>query len=235
MVATFDELYDSAAKLKGGRKALEALLPKLKSPAQLKKIPDDRWLSAMTKRIFQAGFSWRVIEDKWPGFEDAFEGFDVARWTLMSDDDVDRLARDRAIVRNPQKIRTVGANAVFLADLAREYGSAAKCFADWPNEDFVGLLELLKARASRMGGATGAFFLRGMGKDSFMLSGDVVKALVREGVIDKAPTSKKALAAVQAAFNAWCAESGRPLAHVSRVLAATVDSPPPERPQVGLR
>lgn len=235
MVARFDELYDMAAKLKGGPKELEKLLPQMKTPAQLKKIPDDRWLAAMTKRIFQAGFSWKVIEDKWDGFEEAFEGFDVGRWTLMSDDDVDRLAKNKAIVRNPQKIRTVGANAVFLADLAREHGSAAKCFADWPNEDFVGLLDLLKTRGSRLGGTTGTYFLRGVGRDSFALTRDVVAALIREGVIDKPPTSKKALAAVQAAFNDWCAESGRPLAHVSRVLAATIDSPPPDGPRVGLR
>ena len=32
----------------------------------------------MTRAIFQSGFSWKVIEAKWPGFEEAFDGFDVA-------------------------------------------------------------------------------------------------------------------------------------------------------------
>ena len=55
-----------------------------------------------------------------------------------------------------------------------------------------------------------------------MLSADVVTALIRQKVIDKAPSSKKALAAVQDAFNAWRAESGRSLAEISRTLACTV-------------
>ena len=45
-----------------------------------------------------------------------------------------------------------------------------------------------------------------MGKDTFMLSNDVVAALIREGVVDKTPTSKKALAQVQGAFNEWAAD-----------------------------
>jgi 3-methyladenine DNA glycosylase Tag len=50
----------------------------------------------------------------------------------------------------------------------------------------------------------------------------VCAALVREGVVDKAPISKKDLAAVQAAFNRWHQETGRPYAHLSRILAMSV-------------
>ena len=55
-----------------------------------------------------------------------------------------------------------------------------------------------------------------------MLSEDVVKALIAQRVIEKAPTSKKALAAVQAAFNAWHEESGRSYSEISRTLSATI-------------
>ena len=85
-----------------------------------------------------------------------------------------------------------------------------------------GLLDLLKTRGSRLGGSTAQYFLRFMGKDSFLTSGDVALALIREGVVDKPPTSKGALKKVQSAFNDWMAESGRPLAQISRVLACTV-------------
>jgi len=54
------------------------------------------------------------------------------------------------------------------------------------------------------------------------LSADVVTALVRQKIIDKAPSSKKALAAVQGAFNDWHLESGRSLAEISRTLACSV-------------
>lgn len=225
---SFDEIYAMAAKRKGGAAELEALLPTPKSPRALAKIGDDRWLADMSKRIFQAGFNWTVVENKWDGFEAAFEGFVPRRVVMFSDDDLARLAQDRGIVRNGQKIAAVRANAAFLCALADEHGTAAKAFAAWPVDDYVGLLDLMDKRGSRLGGTTGQYFLRFFGKDAFIISRDVGAALVREGVVDKPPKSKSGLRATQAAFNSWRAESGRSLSQISRVLACSVDSPAPE-------
>ena len=219
----FKSIWDRAAARKGGDEALEALMPADRAADELRAVPDDRWLAEMTRRVFQAGFSWSVIEKKWPGFEAAFGGFDPGRCAMMSDDDIDRLLQDTGIVRNAAKILAVRENAAFLCELAREHGSAAAFFADWPADDFAGLLDVLKKRGSRLSGTTGQYYLRAMGKDSFVLSKDVVAALITEGAADKAPTSAKALRAVQEAFNMWAAESGRPLAHISKTLACAVD------------
>jgi 3-methyladenine DNA glycosylase Tag len=221
----FSEIFGRAAGRHGGEAALEKRLAESKplSKAKLAAIPDDRWLSAMTRRIFQAGFNWSVIDKKWDGFEAAFDGFDVGRWVMAPDDDLDALAKDERIVRNPQKIRTVRENAVFIAALAKEYGSAGKAFGGWPKEDFAGLLDLLKTRGSRLGGTTAQYFLRGMGVDSYVLSAHVTAALIEAGVIDKPPTSKKGMAAVQAAFNQWMSESGRSLTEISRTLGLSTD------------
>ncbi len=221
----YQTIFDRAAERHGGAEALAAKLAESqpKSPAELAAIPDDRWLAEITRRVFQAGFNWSVIEKKWGGFEAAFEGFHIGRWALASDDDLDALARDTRIVRNPQKIRTVRENAVFLADLAKEHGSAARFFADYPATDYVGLLDVLKKRGSRLGGASAQYFLRFIGKDSFVLSRDVTAALIAAGVIDKAPTSAKALSAVQEAFNGWMVESDRPLVQISRTLALSIE------------
>lgn len=223
-MASFRRIYDLAAARKGGAAALEALIephhPKTRE--DIAAIPADRWLSAMTRMVFIAGFRWRVIEVKWPGFEQAFWGFDPHRCAMMSDEDVDALLKDTRIVRNGQKIATVAPNARFLLDLAREHGSAGRFFADWPDEDYVGLLEVLKTRASRLGGESAMRFLRAMGKPSFITSRDVTAALIREGVLEKPPSAKRDLAKVQAAFNGWSEESGRDLTSISRTLALSV-------------
>lgn len=222
MTASFAALYARAAERKGGAQALESLLPVPKPRDALADIPDDRWLSEMTRRVFQAGFNWSVVDTKWPGFEAAFDRFDVRRCAMLDDDDLDRLLSDPRVVRNGAKLRAVRENAALLLDLAADHGSAARVFADWPSEDFAGLLELLKTRGSRLGGLAGALALRSLGKDSFLLSGDVVAALQREGVIDGPPGSRRAMQAIQSAFNGWMAESGRGLSQISRMLAATV-------------
>ncbi len=219
---SFDTLYQHAARRKGSEQALEGLLEHPLSAQNLAKIPDDRWLSMMSRCIFQAGFSWKVIDKKWPGFEEAFFGFDPQRWMYMSDDDFETLLKDTRIVRNAIKIRSVRENAQFLCDLAAEHGSAAKAFADWPDDEYVELLLMLKKRGSRLGGNSAQYFLRLMGKDSFILSRDVVSALIREGIISNAPKSQRDLRATQQAFNHWRKESGRSLTEISKVLAYTV-------------
>lgn len=217
-----DELFDLAAEHRGSRDVIEDMMPAIKPSEDIAGLSDDRILAGMTKAIFQAGFNWKVIENKWPGFEEAFDGFEPVRWKFMSDDDLDALLKDTRIVRNGMKIQTVRDNAGMLCDLADEYGSAAKCIAEWPMTDFVGLLAMLQKRGSRLGGATAQYFLRFLGKDGWVLGRDVVAGLVREGVIEKTPTGKAAQQKVQDAFNTWSTESGRPFAHISRLLALSV-------------
>ncbi len=219
---TLTSLFEHAARRKGGKTALEALLPAPLAPKQLAAIPDDRWLAMMSKCIFNAGFNWKVVDKKWPGFEEAFAGFNPTRWKYMSDEDFEKLLKDTRIIRHAKKILAVRDNATFLCDLAEAHGSAAKFFADWPSEEYVDLLILLKKRASRMGGNSAQYFLRFMGKDSFILSRDVIAALKREGVINTEPKSQRDLKLVQQAFNQWHEESGRSLTQISKILAFTV-------------
>jgi 3-methyladenine DNA glycosylase Tag len=171
----------------------------------------------------RAAAVWSVIEAKWPGFEEAFLGFDVARLLFEPDEFWERLCGDGRIVRNPQKIMSVRANAQFVADIAREHGGFGRFLAAWPPEDQVGLMALLAARGSRLGGATGQFFLRFIGFDGFMTSSDVVTCLRDAGApIAPVPTSKKDLAAIQAQFNAWRTESGLSTRQISRICAMSI-------------
>lgn len=219
----FDAIYRIAADRQGGADALEARLTRPVPAAELAEVPADRWLAAMAKCLFQAGFNWSVIEKKWPGFEAAFDGFDVARVAFYHDGDMDRLLADKGIVRNAAKISAVVANARFLQDLAQEHGSAGAAFANWPNADYVDLLQLIAKRGSRLGAVTGQRMLRSMGRDSFILSPDVTARLIAEGVVDRPPSAQRDMKAVQDAFNTWSAQSGRGLTAISQTLAFSID------------
>ena len=218
---SFDQIFEIAAKRKGGSEALEALLTKPLSAQELAAIPEDRWLATMTRCIFQAGFNWKVIENKWDGFETAFDGFDVGRCAMMDDEKFDALVGDTRIVRNPIKIATVRDNAAFLLEL-RDDSGAGKVLGGWPSADYIGLLGMLKKRGSHLGGNSAQYAMRFIGRDSFILSKDVTARLIAEGVIDKPGTSKAAMTAIQGAFNTWMDQSGRSLTEISRVLAMSV-------------
>ncbi len=61
------------------------------------------------------------------------------------------------------------------------------------------------------------------GKDTFVLTPYVVKALNHWGAFEGEPKGKGDRARVQAQFNEWAAETHLPLAHLSMTLAASVE------------
>ncbi|MCR9144391.1 MAG: DNA-3-methyladenine glycosylase I [bacterium] len=225
----FDQILARAAKRHGGPAAFEKMLkaavaPPLKAK-QIAAIPDDRYLSQMAKRVFCAGFVWKVVEDKWPEFERAFFQFAPAKVARLSDEALDELATDVRLIRNRKKIYSVRENAVFVLESAKEHGGFGKFLADWPDDDPIGLSQHLKKHADRLGGASGMYFLRFMGKDTFLFSNDVVAALVHQKILTKAPTSQRDLQAAQNAFLQWRKESGgRSLNHISKILACSIDA-----------
>ena len=114
MATSFNKLYKLAAKNRGGADELEALLPRAKTTAQLASQTDDRYLSMMTRCVFRAGFVWRVIDNKWPGFEAAFAKFNPLAIAYFSDEKLEELAKDTRIVRNFTKIVSVRHNATYV-------------------------------------------------------------------------------------------------------------------------
>lgn len=224
MIKTFEEIHARAVNRKGEENLQSMINVSIKSPEQLMAISADRYLSLMTKAIFKAGFVWKIIEHKWPGFEEAFWKFNVKRCAWMSPDDLDALYVDDRIIKNAKKINTVPVNAAMILEIDKEKGSFVEMLASWPSNDFAGLLELLNKRGSRLGKLTSQYFLREIGKDGFVLSRDVVAALINAGVIEKPPTSKASFHHIQEGFNNWSQESGLRLSQISRVLGLSIDA-----------
>lgn len=217
---SFAEILDIAIARKGSREAVLAGAIAVKSAEEIAAIQDDRWLAQMARGIFQAGISWSVVEAKWPGIEEAFQGFVPARVAMIEGDALEALLSDPRVIRSGAKIVAIRDNG---AELAANPGLGRR-IADWPVSDFAGLLADLNARFSRLGGSTGAYMLRVMGKEGYILSRDVVARLQAEDVISGAATSAKAMKAIQTAFNRWKEESGLPLNQISRVLAQSIDA-----------
>ena len=222
-MTAFSRIRERAAQRKGGEAVLASLLGPAPDNRAVANVSDDRILSTMAERVFAAGFVWRVIEQKWPGFEAAFLGFEPRALLFQPDDFWHDLASDSRIVRNPQKIRSVRDNAAFVARVSAEHGGFGKFLAEWPADDQVGLMAYLGKQGTRLGGNTGQYFLRWVGWDTFILSSDMTAALRDAGLdIAQTPTSKGDLARVQAQINEWAAETGLPRAHISRILSLSI-------------
>ena len=84
---------------------------------------DDGYFEKLTQTVFQTGFSWKVIRNKWPNFEAAFDGFDIDQVASYDERDVERLLADEGIVRNGRKIQGTIDNARIVQGLIAEHGS----------------------------------------------------------------------------------------------------------------
>ena len=225
-MTSFETIYERAAVRKGGEAELLSMLTgKPKTADELATIPNDRYLAEMTRRVFSAGFVWSVINNKWANFERAFHQFDIASNIAMHDEALEALTRDASIVRNGQKIFTVRENAKFIQTIMAEHGSFGRFLGDWPVSDQAGLLDVLKKRGKRLGGNSAQYFLRFMGKDSFILSKDVIAAMVSAEIIDNhKATSKRDRIAIQTAFNQWHDETNLSYTNLSQIAALSIDS-----------
>lgn len=229
-MSTFAKIRARAAKRKGGEDVLRSLLGPAPDNATVANVSDDRVLSTIAQRVFSAGFVWSVIENKWPGFEEAFLGFEPKRLLFQPDDFWYDLASDKRIVRNPQKIKSVKENAAFVERMSKEHGGFGKFLSRWPKDDQIGLTAYLGKHGSRLGGNTGQYFLRWIGWDAFIISRDLVAALRDSGLdVAENPTSKRDLARIQEQMNAWAEETGLPYRHLSRILSMSIgENHPPE-------
>ena len=81
------------------------------------------YLEIMSKSVFQAGMSWKVIENKWPEIREALGGFDIHTVAGFHEKDIEDLMKDRRVVRNLRKLTAIVSNAQKILELDKAHGS----------------------------------------------------------------------------------------------------------------
>ncbi|MCH2038032.1 MAG: DNA-3-methyladenine glycosylase I [Rickettsiales bacterium] len=219
----FEAILRDAEKRKGGKETLAILLPSLPPADFVEQKDDSFFLSMMCKVVNQAGFNWTVIERKWPQFEEAFLGFDVHKLSMLSPEAWETYEKDARIVRHWPKIKAFMENVEWVRTESERHGSFADFMKQWTPSQQVECMAYLKKYGSRLGGMSGQWFLRYCGKDSFVLTRDVVAALQASGLdIKDQPSSKREMKLIQECFNGWHQETGLPYTHLSRIAAFSI-------------
>jgi DNA-3-methyladenine glycosylase I len=120
------------------------------------------YLEAMTRIIMTSGMNWHVVEAKWEDIRAGFLGFDTDKVRAMTDEDVERLIRDRRMIRNRRKIRAGIDNAAKIAQLDKTYGGFDKYLR--AQGDYEKAVSALIRDFSFMGDSTAYFFLATVGE-----------------------------------------------------------------------
>ncbi len=129
----------------------------MQAPTQIEPAGLSDYLDVITRAVFQSGMSWKVVENKWPGFREAFAGFDPERVAAFGADDIERLAADTRIVRNRRKIEATVTNAQRMLELEREPGG----FVGWLRSrgDFDATVSALRGELRYLGDMGAYYFL----------------------------------------------------------------------------
>jgi len=135
----------------------------MEGPKQVKPKRLNDYLEVMSKAVFQAGISWRVIEAKWPGFREAFFDFDPERIARLSPREIDALTEDTRIVRNRRKIEATVENATTMLELNAEHGSFKKYLRS--HDGFDATVTDLKKRFKFVGDMGAYYFLHVVGEE----------------------------------------------------------------------
>jgi len=215
----FKTIFDIACERKGGKKPLLSLISNHANEEYVRGLGDDRFLSEFTKKVFQSGFVWRVVENKWFRFEEVFKDFGIRDVLMMSDELLEALSTDTRIIRHYKKIQSIKDNAYMIHEVRESHKTFASFIADWPGEDIIGLWHYLKTYGSRLGGNTGPYALRALGKDTFLFTQDVEKYLRETGVFSGGIHSKRSHLQIQEFFNGLVDESGWSLSELSQLIA----------------
>src|SRR6201987_1299365 len=117
----------SAVRTRG--RALATPFEKLRDHA-----PEDPafFLEHLTRSVFEAGISWRVVGAKWDGIREAFHGFDPAQVAAMPPAEIAAVENDTRVIRNKAKIRATVQNAREVLAILDEYGSIRGYLASFP-------------------------------------------------------------------------------------------------------
>ena len=127
---------------------------------------DKAYFENMIRVIFQAGLSWKMIDEKWPNFQKAFKNFSIDQVARFTEKDVKRLMSDKGIVRNRAKIVAAVKNAKHFQSIKKEHG-AFRSFLNGldKSNDYASVIKELNERFQRLGPSSARIFLYTVGED----------------------------------------------------------------------
>lgn len=92
---------------------------------------DHRLFELLCLETYQAGLSWETVLNKRAAFGSAFHGYAVAKVAQMTDQELDSLLENPAIIRHKAKLYATRTNAQAFLRVQAEFGSFASYLWDW--------------------------------------------------------------------------------------------------------
>jgi len=126
---------------------------------------DDAYFENMTRVVFLAGLSWKMIDEKWPNFKRAFKNFSIDEVAKFGEADIKQLMNDASIVRNRAKIAATIDNAKQFQNIRREKGSFQRYLDSLDkSNNYALVIKEIGKKFNRLGSSSARIFLYTVGE-----------------------------------------------------------------------
>jgi len=127
---------------------------------------DEAYFENMTRVVFLAGLSWKMIDQKWSNFKKAFNNFSIVEVARFDEKDIKRLLGDVGIVRNRAKIMAAIHNAKQFQNTRKEYGSFQSYLDSLDkSNNYASVIKEFGKKFSRLGPSSARIFLYSVGEN----------------------------------------------------------------------
>lgn len=134
-------------------------------PPQKKPVEEKGYFEILSKAVFNAGFSYQVVNTKWKGIKEVFDDFDpqmISNWTI---DEISDALESPKIIRNAKKVKAIVSNAKVFLGLVKKHHSFENYLKSFRDKSYEEKQQII-AKQFKWLGPTGAhFFLWSIGEN----------------------------------------------------------------------
>ncbi len=103
-------------------------------PPRTKPKDEKGYFELLSKAVFNAGFSYQVVRNKWEDIKEVFHEFEpeiISKWTI---DEISKALNSPKIIRNSRKVTAIVSNAKVFLELLNKYKTFENYLKSFPNK-----------------------------------------------------------------------------------------------------
>ncbi|MFX1431212.1 MAG: DNA-3-methyladenine glycosylase I [Promethearchaeota archaeon] len=135
-------------------------------PPRKKPSDEKGYFEILSKAVFNAGFSYQVVNRKWNDIKEAFNEFDpriISKWTI---DEISKTLESPKIIRNYKKVNAIVSNAKVFMEILEKYGSFDNYLKSFREKTYEEKQKILSKQFKWLGPTGAHFFLWSVGEDA---------------------------------------------------------------------
>ena len=135
-------------------------------PPRKKPSDEKGYFEILSKAVFNAGFSYEVVNRKWEDIKKAFHEFDpkiISKWTI---DEISSTLESPKIIRNYKKVNAIVSNAKTFLEILEKYGSFDNYLKSFKEKTYQEKQKIISKQFKWLGPTGAHFFLWSVGEDA---------------------------------------------------------------------